>query len=230
MIPRIIHYCWFGRGKKPKLAKKCIDSWKRFCPDYKIIEWNEDNFDVDKYEYAKYCSENKQWAYLSDFVRLVVVYEYGGIYFDTDVELIKSPVNLLKYKAFYGFENNNYVATGLGFGAQKNDVTVKAMFNCYLKMTKTNSRYELLGCPLINTRTLEEFGLKKNGKRQSLNGVEIFPQDYFNPLDDSTGRCNLTDNTISINHYGKSWMKKRIRVKSRVAQIIRRYLNIKLRK
>ena len=90
MIPKKIHYCWFGRGEKPKLARKCIESWKRYCPDFEIIEWNEDNFDVTKYAYSKYCFDNKKWAFLSDFVRLIVIYENGGIYFDTDVEVIKS--------------------------------------------------------------------------------------------------------------------------------------------
>ena len=83
MIPKKIHYCWFGHGEKPALAQKCIESWKKYCPDYEIIEWNEDNFDMDYNEYVRYCYENKKWAFLSDFVRLVVIYEQGGIYFDS---------------------------------------------------------------------------------------------------------------------------------------------------
>ena len=118
MIPKKIHYCWFGRGEKPKLAKKCLKSWSKYCPDYEIVEWNEDNFDVEQYPYAKFCLQNKKWAFLSDFARLVIVHEHGGIYFDTDVELVRSPDSLLSYEAFYGFENDQNVATGLGFGAQ----------------------------------------------------------------------------------------------------------------
>ena len=91
MIPKKVHYCWFGRGEKPRLAKKCIASWKKYCPDYEIIEWNEDNFDFARYPYAQYCLQNRKWAFLSDFVRLVVVCEHGGIYFDTDVELLRKP-------------------------------------------------------------------------------------------------------------------------------------------
>ena len=125
MIPKKIHYCWFGRGEKPKLARKCIESWKRYCPDFEIIEWNEDNFDVTKYAYSKYCFDNKKWAFLSDFVRLIVIYENGGIYFDTDVEVIKSLDNLLQYEAFYGFENEDYVATGLGFGSVPHGKTAR---------------------------------------------------------------------------------------------------------
>ena len=120
MIPKKIHYCWFGRGEKPKLAQKCIASWRKYCPDYEIVEWNEDNFNLDYNDYTRYCYDNKKWAFLSDFVRLVIVAEHGGLYFDTDVELLKSPDELLQYDAFYGFENDNYIATGLGFGAQVN--------------------------------------------------------------------------------------------------------------
>ena len=119
MIPRIIHYCWFGGKEKPADAKRCIDSWKKKCPNYEIIEWNEDNFNINKYPYAKFCYENKKWAFLSDFARLVVVSEYGGLYFDTDVEIVKSFDDLLKYDAFYGFENNENINTGEGFGAIK---------------------------------------------------------------------------------------------------------------
>ena len=105
MIPKKIHYCWFGRGEKPKLAQKCIASWRKCCPDYEIIEWNEDNFDVNRNGYTRYCYANKKWAFLSDYVRLAVVLEHGGIYFDTDVELLKSPVPLMQHEAFFGFEN-----------------------------------------------------------------------------------------------------------------------------
>ena len=102
MIPKKIHYCWFGRGQKPKLAEKCIKSWQKFCPDFEIIEWNEDNFNLYEHPYTKFCYENKKWAYLSDFVRLKVVCEQGGIYFDTDVEVIKPVDKLLNEEAFYG--------------------------------------------------------------------------------------------------------------------------------
>ena len=109
MIPKKIHYCWFGRGEKPKLAKKCIESWKKYCPDYEIVEWNEDNFDINQNEYTKYCYNNKKFAFLSDYARLMVVYKEGGIYFDTDVEVVRSFDDLLNNKAFVGFETDEYV-------------------------------------------------------------------------------------------------------------------------
>ena len=109
MIPKKIHYCWFGRNPKPALAEKCIASWKKYCPDYEIIEWNEDNFDLDCNGYTRYCYDNKKWAFLSDFVRLEVISRHGGFYFDTDVELLRSPNEFLGYGAFYGFENNTHI-------------------------------------------------------------------------------------------------------------------------
>ena len=131
MIPKKIHYCWFGRGEKPALAKKCIASWKKYCPDYEIIEWNEDNFDINYNAYTKYCYENKKWAFLSDYVRLLVVYEHGGIYYDTDVEALKSFDDLLTYKAYFGFENEEHINTGIGFGAEKEHTVLKSMLEMY---------------------------------------------------------------------------------------------------
>ena len=104
MIPKKIHYCWFGRGEKPKLAKKCIESWKKYCPDYEIVEWNEDNFDIHMNGYTKMCYEQKKYAFLTDYIRLLVVAEHGGIYFDTDVEVVHTIDDLLKYDAFYCYE------------------------------------------------------------------------------------------------------------------------------
>ncbi len=131
MIPKKIHYCWFGRGEKPKLAEKCIASWKKYCPDYEIIEWNEDNFDISQNGYFQYCLNNKKYAFLSDLARLYVVRDHGGIYFDTDVELLKRPDELLGYEAFYGFEDKSAINTGQGFGAEKDHPTVHAMVDQY---------------------------------------------------------------------------------------------------
>lgn len=113
MIPKKIHYCWFGENEKPDFAKKCIQSWRRYCPDYEIIEWNETNFDLDINGYVKMCYDEKKFAFLSDYVRLVVIAQYGGVYFDTDVELIRSIDDLLINDAFYGFEVNSILIQGL---------------------------------------------------------------------------------------------------------------------
>lgn len=215
MIPKIIHYCWFGRGEKPRLAQKCIASWKKYCPDFEIIEWNEDNFEIEKYPYAKYCYDNKKWAFLSDFARLVVVYQYGGVYFDTDVEMIKSLENLMKYDAFYGFENNAKVNTGQGFGAVEKHETVEAMLQKYYELKADNEgNYPLVICPALNTEALVPMGLQLNGKYQKVNGAVILPVDYLNPYDDPTGRLNKTENTVSIHWYSKSWMDKKKIIRS----------------
>ena len=223
MIPKKIHYCWFGRGEKPQLAKRCIASWKKYCPDYEIIEWNEDNFDIAQYPYAQYCLENKRWAFLSDFVRLVVVCEQGGLYFDTDVELIKSPDDLLQYDAFYGFENDEYVNTGEGFGARAGHPTLKALMQVYLDLHRqADGAYALAACPALNTRALLPFGLVLNGKRQKVAGAEILPADYLNPYDDPTGTLNKTDNTVSIHWYSKSWMSKGTILRSKLTKPLHR--------
>ena len=209
MIPKKIHYCWFGRGEKPKQAQKCIASWKKLCPDYEIIEWNEDNFDVEAYPYAKFCLENRKYPFLSDFVRLVAVSEQGGIYFDTDVELVRRPDELLQYEAFYGFENDSNVNTGQGFGAVPHHCTVEEMKKQYLKLKpEEDGGYPLIICPKLNTDALLNFGLKLNGQRQNVAGAEILPVEYMNPYDDPTGRLTKTENTISIHWYSKSWMSK----------------------
>ena len=226
MIPKKIHYCWFGRKPKPKLAEKCISSWKKRCSDYEIIEWNEDNFDIENYPYAAYCLENHKYAFLSDFVRLIVVSEQGGIYFDTDVEVIKNMDDLLKYEAFYGFENEEYVASGLGFGAEKGQITVLKMLEEYNGLQKEDGSFELKGCPRLNTLALVKLGLQQNGKEQEVAGAHIFPSDYFNPFEDATGLLKSTENTYSIHWYAKSWMSKRKILRSKLTRPLHRLLGV----
>ena len=220
MIPKKIHYCWFGKGEKPKLAKKCIESWKKYCPDYEIIEWNETNFDINLNAYTKMCYEQKKWAFLSDYVRLIIVYQYGGIYFDTDVEVIKKIDDLLVHEAFFGFENNAYVNTGEGFGALPGNRMLFQMLQEYSMLLDGNQ--DVIGCPILNTNALLKFGLEQNGKTQRLENAMIYSSDYFNPYDDSTGVINKTDKTYSIHWYGKSWMSKSTILRSKLLKPIRR--------
>lgn len=206
MIPKIIHYCWFGKQEKTELMKKCIASWKKYCPDFEIFEWNEENFKMDQYPYARYCYDNRKWAFLSDFVRLLVVHEYGGVYFDTDVELIKSIDNLLKNEAFYGFENDTNINTGQGFGAIPKHKTVDAMLQKYYELKAADDgKYPLIVCPALNTEALISMGLKLNGDFQKINGATILPVDYLNPHDWASGKIKITKNTYSIHHYAASW-------------------------
>lgn len=227
MIPKRIHYCWFGRGEKTKLAQRCIDSWKRHCPDYEIIEWTEDNFDLKQHPYLTWCYEKQKWAFLSDYARLLIVMEHGGLYFDTDVELFKRPDDLLKYESFYGFENDQNINTGLGFGSEKGHTVVCAMVEEYCKLEPNNQGdYPLIGCPVINTRVLVRLGLKLNGERQSICGAEILPIEFLNPYDDPTGRLNKTENTVSVHWYAKSWLDKRTVLRSKLTKPLHRILGV----
>ena len=227
MIPKIIHYCWFGRGEKPKLAKKCIASWKKYCPDYEIIEWNEDNFDLDYNSFTRYCYDNRKWAFLSDFARLLVVAEHGGVYFDTDVELLKRPDELLQYEAFYGFENDHNIATGLGFGAEAKHPTIMAMNGKYEAIVpNADGSYPMIVCPALNTEALMPFGLRLDGTRQNIAGAEILPADWLNPYDDPTGRLNKTKNTISVHWYSKRWMSKRKIIRSTLTKPLHRIFGV----
>lgn len=227
MIPKKIHYCWFGRSEKPRLAEKCIVSWKKFCPGYEIIEWNEDNFDIDQHPYLRWCYDSRKWAFLSDFARLLIIHEHGGIYFDTDVELLKSPDSLLQYEAFYGFENDQNIATGLGFGAESKHPTVHTMIEQYLALTPNEGgSYPMVVCPALNTKALLPFGLRLDGSRQNVGGAEILPANYFNPYDDPTGRLNRTKNTISVHWYSKSWMSKKTILRSQIMKPLHRIFGV----
>lgn len=227
MIPKKIHYCWFGRGEKPKLAKKCIASWKKFCPDYEIIEWNEDNFDMNENAYVRYCYENKKWSFLSDYVRLAVVCREGGVYFDTDVEVVKSFDDLLDCGAFFGFETEQHVNTGEGFGAEAHHVTIQKMLDEYALFTPQKGEpFEFIGCPTLNTNALLALGLKRNGEYQTIAGAVILPQDYMNPYEDATGRLKKTDNTISIHWYSKSALPKSSIIRSNITRVFHRLFGV----
>ncbi len=231
MIPKIIHYCWFGRGDKPQLAKKCIASWKKYCPDYEVIEWNEDNFDINLNGYTKWCYENKKYAFLSDYVRLWVVYHYGGFYFDTDVELIRNPDFLLKNEAFFGFETNGTEGsdkknatsnTGLGFGSIETGSALKSMLKEYDSLL--DGKHGVIGCPILNTKALVQCGLIKDGSYQELSSATVYPKEYFNPYDASTGRLNKTANTVSIHWYTGSWLSPSQKLRVNLGRILRRIL------
>lgn len=224
MIPKIIHYCWFGRGKKPKLAKKCIASWHKYCPDYKIIEWNEDNFDVNMNGYTKMCYAEKKYAYLSDFARLFIVAEHGGLYFDTDVELVKSPDALLIDDAFFCFENEEYVATGLGFGSIPHGTEIEAMLAEYNLLL--NGENGTIGCPRMNTKALVRLGLIQNGRKQKVCGAVIYPPSILNPYDSTTGVLNKTSETISIHWYAATWMSKYQKIRGMLTKPLHRIFGV----
>lgn len=209
MIPKIIHYCWFGRNPMPELALKCMASWKKFCPDYQVMEWNEDTFDLSSAPlYVRQAYEAKKWAFVTDFVRLQVVYEHGGIYLDTDVELCKPLESLLKNRAYFGFENPNNVATGLGFGAEKGHPLLKEMIDDYahIPFILPDGSFDLTPCPKRNTDVLLRHGLVQNGQLQILaDQVCILPAEYLCPIAFNTGKMRKTRKTVSIHWFSASW-------------------------
>lgn len=170
MIPKIIHYCWFGGKELPKEVQKCINSWKKFCPDYKIIRWDESNYDVYKNPYTRYCFENKKWAFLSDYARLDIVYSHGGIYLDTDVEIIKSWDPLLKNECFLGMEQPGCINTGLGFGAKKGNNYIKENKEYYeiTPFLKKNNKWIKTTCVKITSKLLANEGLTAENKTQTI--------------------------------------------------------------
>lgn len=220
MIPKVIHYCWFGHGEKPEFAQKCIASWRKYCPDYEIIEWNENNFDINMNPYTKKCYEEKKYAFVSDYARLLIVEQNGGFYFDTDVEVVRSIDALRNHGGFIGFENNSFVNTGQGFGAQAHNPAVKAMLLEYDEML--NGAGETIGCPILNTRALVKLGLALDGNYQELTDITVYPAEYFNPYDAPAGLLFSNDRTYSIHWYAKSWMKKSIVIRSRLMRPIHR--------
>lgn len=226
MIPKEIHYCWFGYGPKGKKELKCIESWKKFCPDYEIIEWNESNVDLDMMPFVREAYDAKKYAFVSDVVRLWAIISNGGIYFDTDVEVIKPFDDFLKYEGFIGFENKDFLNTGQCVGAEANSQIIKEMFDYYknLHFLNNDSSHNLVGCPKVNTEILVNHGLKKNGKFQIIDDFAVFPMDYFNPYDDPTGRLNITENTHSIHWYSKSWLDKKSIIRSKITKPLHRIL------
>lgn len=215
MIPKIIHYCWFGGNPKSKLIKKCIRSWKKYCPDYEIIEWNESNFDLNCCDYVREAYEAKKWAFVTDYARLKIIYENGGIYLDTDVELIKNLDEFLKYDSFFGYEDKLHIATGLGFGAIKGNAILKELMSDYenIHFINEDGTFDLTSCPVRNTLTLEKFGLIGNGDTAVIANNAFFSAEYFSPIDYFTGIKTITDKTVSIHWFNASWQSEEIRNK-----------------
>lgn len=210
-IPKVIHYCWFGGNPLPKSAQKCINSWKKYCPDYEIIQWNEENFDFSENRYAREAYEQKKWAFVSDYARLKIIYEYGGIYLDTDVELIKSFDPLLSHDGFMGFQDKTQVASGLGFGACKHHPIIRKMLQDYddIPFIREDGSLDTTACPRRNTQALLTEGLLlEYPEVQNLHGIYIYPPEYFCPIDYLTGIRRKTKNTYSIHHFDASWQTK----------------------
>lgn len=231
MIPKKIHYCWFGKGEKPKLVKDCIDSWKKNCHDYEIIEWNEDNFDININAYVKEAYECKKYAFVTDFVRLFVLKKYGGVYMDTDVEVIKSLDGFLKHHAFSSFENNDYIPTGI-MASEKNNKWICTLLEDYNNLHFiVNGKIDTTPNTIrITETTIKKFGLNPVSSFQELdNGiVTIYPYDYFCPKSHITNEINITGNTCTIHHFSGSWLSKEEIERKNLKNRCIKYLGIRI--
>jgi hypothetical protein len=206
MIPKIIHYCWFGRGKIPVLANKCINSWKKYLPDYKLMLWNEDNFDVNIFPYTKEAYKAGKFAFVTDYVRLCVLYEFGGIYMDIDVEILKSLDDLLTLTAFSGFETKKDIPTGI-MASEPKGTWIKELLYYYpgRHFIQSNGMYDLTTNTQIITCIMAKGGFIPNNQYQVYNNcMHLFPTDYFCPKG-RTGIINITENTYCIHHLAGTW-------------------------
>ena len=230
MIPKVIHYCWFGRSELPPLAKKCIASWRKFLPDYEIKEWNEDNYDITKNAYMASAYKEKKFGFVPDYIRSDLIYKYGGFYFDTDVEVIKPLDSLLQYEGIMGFESKEFVAGGLIVAGKKGMEIFKEMRDIYDSVSFYNEdgSLNLLPSPAYNTEVLVKHGLKKNGELQEVAGITIFPADYFCPKPSQFGKINITENTLTIHHYAASWIGPKQRFANFLIRIFGKKLIMKL--
>lgn len=209
-VPKVIYYCWFGYGKLPSLAEKCINSWKKYCPDYEIVRIDETNFNVNENRYAKEAYDAKKWAFVSDYARLKVLYENGGIYFDTDVEVIKPLDPLLKDGGYMGYDDNGLISTGLGFACEKGNALVGALLRDYdsIPFVLDDGTCDITPCPDRNTSVLEKLGLKRDGQDTVFMGIRMLPEDYLCPVKYYTGKKKITKNTYSIHHFSASWTSR----------------------
>ena len=224
MIPKVIHYCWFGNGEKSESVLKCIESWRKFCPDYEIKEWNETNYDVTKNKYMREAYEEKRWGFVPDYARIDIVYQNGGIYLDTDVELIKSFDSMLDNKSFFGFERagEGYkINLGSGFGSERGNAFLKEIRDYYdnLSFRNTDGTLNLTPSPNINSQVFIRNGFKLDNTYQTIAGNTVYPYDYFAPLDWKNLKGKPTNNTISIHHYSTSWLSDEEKKKRRKATI-----------
>ena len=207
MIPKIIHYCWFGRGEMPEMAIKCIESWHKHMPDYEYKLWNEDNFDIGLIPYVKEAYYAGKYAFVSDYVRLYALYTDGGIYLDTDVEVLKPFDDLLALTGFIGFEGTKYSPVGTGtIACLAGGEWVTEQLHAYdnLHFIQTDGSMDLLTNPFRITFEMKKNGFVQNGEKQFYKDMQVFPVEFFCPRQ-STGEVFITENTYCDHHFMGSW-------------------------
>lgn len=230
MIPKKIHYCWFGEKPIPKNLKRYIRSWSEYCPNYEIILWNESNFDIKSHPFVREAYDAKAWAFVSDYARLKVIYDEGGIYLDTDVELLKTLDSLLDNECYIGIQQNgNRCNTGLGFGAEAHNPVVKEMLRIYDNTVFDDKCRLKFECPKLNTQVIELLGEYNLEEVTYLDNITVYPSRYLDPI--STGKTEnlLCEDSISIHHYCASWAGWREQFKRSIVTFIgdEKYYRIK---
>lgn len=234
MIPKIIHYCWFGGKSLPSSAIKCIASWKKFFPDYEIKEWNESNFDVNMMAFTREAYASKKYAFVSDVARFYVLYHEGGLYFDTDVEVVAPMDDIIERGAFMGIEvpadegkTLPMVAPGLGLGAEPRLPFYEAVLKHYEESHFADENGNMIPGTVVshNTELLKQMGLQPTNEMQQVAGIWIYPQDFFNPFNDATGVLKKTKNTRSIHWYSKTWIEKPMWY-FRITRLIHRFFGV----
>lgn len=220
-IPKIIHYCWFGPSPIPKNLKKYIASWSKKLPEYQIIEWNESNFDVNSISFTKDAYHLKKYAFVSDYVRLYALYHYGGIYFDTDIQVLNNFDECLKYSSIFGFEANQRVMTAF-MATEKNSPVIREFMSYYHSISF--DRNNLIPNTVILTKLLEDKGLVLNNQNQYLDDVCIYSSDYFNGYDYADAIVKVTNHTKTIHHAYGSWCTPSQRLFFKTKNLFRKLL------
>lgn len=208
VIPKTIHYIWLGSNEMSENLQKCIDSWRKYCPDYEIKCWNESNYDIEKNLYMKQSYENRAFSFVTDYARLDILYNYGGIYLDTDVELKKSLDSMLFQEAFCGVEKWQILNSGGGIGAIKGNKMIKQLldFRNTISFINPDGTQNRNTCGYYETVVALRNGYKLNGQNQRIQGMTIYSSDYFHPYDYMTGKCEMTDDTFSVHHFNGGWL------------------------
>lgn len=205
-IPKKIHFCWFGGNPKSDIILRCIESWKKYLPDYELIEWNESNFDIHVCKYVEEAYEKKKWAFVSDYCRIWALNTYGGVYFDTDVEIVKDPKDIFLSPAV-GFESQNAVNPGLVMACAKNDWLCTEMLREYNEdsyiLPDGSNNYRTI-CDRM-TRFLAEKGLRLDNSLQHVEGYTVYPTEYFNPYNPKKDRFDVTEKTVTLHRFLASW-------------------------
>ncbi|MCR4616172.1 MAG: glycosyl transferase [Clostridiales bacterium] len=221
LIPKKIHYCWFGGKEKPELVKKCMASWKKHLPDYELIEWNENNFDINCTTFVREAYENRNFAFVSDYVRAKKLFEIGGVYLDTDVEVLKSFDRFLEDDCFVGFEEKQFVGTCV-IGAVAGTDILKSYAEHYESISfiqPDGSKYKDTNVVLL-TDLLEKYGLVRNDEKQTVHGVTVYPRTFFSPYDYINGINYITDDSYAIHHFAQLWLPLRERIGTTVKRKI----------